>query len=196
MWKIFTSSNLNPLLKLFFYSLILTNNNLLLKIYCEILWQYFSIRIFYFLYYFSSFHFIFIHVSFLFFFFLFLVFLLHTRHTAPLLFIFFFTSRTFQCFTSERERGEIGLGLHRMHLHHRSNRCSSISTAARRPPYRSTWVRSACSFFCFFFSFFHICLFLFNFILRIGFCFVFGLCEKRGQIGFFFFFFFFHICLF
>ena len=42
MWKVVTSSNLNPLLKLFFYSPILTNNNLLLKIYCEnvmkILW--------------------------------------------------------------------------------------------------------------------------------------------------------------
>ena len=35
MWKVVTSSNLNPPLKLFFYSLILTNNNLLLKIYCE-----------------------------------------------------------------------------------------------------------------------------------------------------------------
>ena len=35
MWKVVTSSNLNPLLKLFFYSPILTNNNQLLKIYCE-----------------------------------------------------------------------------------------------------------------------------------------------------------------
>ena len=35
MWKVVTSSNLNSLLKLFFYSSILTNNNLLLKIYCE-----------------------------------------------------------------------------------------------------------------------------------------------------------------
>ena len=35
MWKVVTSSNLNPLLKLFFYSPILTNNNLLFKIYCE-----------------------------------------------------------------------------------------------------------------------------------------------------------------
>ena len=42
MWKVVTSSNLNPPLKLFFYLPILTNNNLLLKIYCEnivkILW--------------------------------------------------------------------------------------------------------------------------------------------------------------
>ena len=35
MWKVVTSSNLNPSLKLFFYSPILTNNNLLLKFYCE-----------------------------------------------------------------------------------------------------------------------------------------------------------------
>ena len=35
MWKVVTSSNLNPSLKLFFYSSILANNNLLLKIYCE-----------------------------------------------------------------------------------------------------------------------------------------------------------------
>ena len=35
MWKVVTSSNLNPLLKLFFYSPILSNNNPLLKIYCE-----------------------------------------------------------------------------------------------------------------------------------------------------------------
>ena len=35
MWKVVTSFNLNTLLKLFFYSPILTNNNLLLKIYYE-----------------------------------------------------------------------------------------------------------------------------------------------------------------
>ena len=35
MWKVVTSFNLNTLLKLFFYSPILTNNNLLFKIYCE-----------------------------------------------------------------------------------------------------------------------------------------------------------------
>ena len=35
MYKVITSSNLNPPLKLFFYSSILVNNNLLLKIYCE-----------------------------------------------------------------------------------------------------------------------------------------------------------------
>ena len=35
MWKVVTSYNLNPPLKLFFYSPILTNSNMLLKIYCE-----------------------------------------------------------------------------------------------------------------------------------------------------------------
>ena len=35
MWKVVTSSNLNSLFKLFFYLPISTNNNLLLKIYCE-----------------------------------------------------------------------------------------------------------------------------------------------------------------
>ena len=35
MWKVVISSNLNPPLKLFFYSSILANNNLLFKIYCK-----------------------------------------------------------------------------------------------------------------------------------------------------------------
>ena len=35
MWKVVTNFNLNPPLKLFFYSSILAINNLLLKIYCE-----------------------------------------------------------------------------------------------------------------------------------------------------------------
>ena len=35
MWKVVINSNLNSTLKLFFFSPILTNNNLLLKIYCE-----------------------------------------------------------------------------------------------------------------------------------------------------------------
>ena len=35
MWKIISSFNLNSLLKLFFYSSILANNKLLLKIYCK-----------------------------------------------------------------------------------------------------------------------------------------------------------------
>ena len=74
----------------------------------------------------------------------------------------------------ERERGErlgeIGLGLHLMHLH----RCSSISTAARRPPHRSAWVRS---FFFFFFSYLLVMIQLYfkNWILFCVLCFVFGL---------------------
>ena len=60
MWKVITSSNLNPPLKLFFYSPILTNNNLLLKIYCENIVVKFLNYIFYSLYYFPfsppSFH--------------------------------------------------------------------------------------------------------------------------------------------
>ena len=35
MRKVITSSNLNPSLKLFFYSPMLVNNNMLFKIYCE-----------------------------------------------------------------------------------------------------------------------------------------------------------------
>ena len=35
MRKVITNYNLNPLLKLFFYSSILANNNILLKIYYE-----------------------------------------------------------------------------------------------------------------------------------------------------------------
>ena len=59
MWKVITSSNLNSPLKLFFYSPILTNNNLSLKIYCENIVATF-LKIFYSLYYFSflSLHFI------------------------------------------------------------------------------------------------------------------------------------------
>ena len=58
-----------------------------------------------------------------------------------------------------------------------------FAAAARLPPYHRLssspplgWVRLACYFFLsffFFFSFFRSCLFWFNFILRIGFCFVF-----------------------
>ena len=59
MWKVVTSSNFNPPLKLFFYLQILTNNNLLLKIYCEnivkILWQYFHSFIHMFHFFFSCF---------------------------------------------------------------------------------------------------------------------------------------------
>ena len=111
MWKVFTSSNLNPPLKLFFYSPILTNNNLLLKIYCKnivkILCQYFSIRIFYFIFLpfisVSS-----IHISFLFFLFSFSCFSPPYKCPAPLLLFLFFHLKNILashiCFTSERER--------------------------------------------------------------------------------------------
>ena len=129
-----------------------------------------------------------IHVSFLFF--LFLVFLLHTSVQCPLLslsppsFIFFFTSRTFQqphllhirererdCYSSaapppveievaERTK-QVEISVHHAALPRPPPHCCLSSSP---PP---GWVRSACSFF------FHICLFWFNFILRIGFCFVF-----------------------
>ena len=95
MWKVVTSFNLNLLLKLSFYSPILTDNNLLLKIYCynivKILWLHFSIKIFYFLYYFSFLSFHFIHTFFLSFF------LLHTRlslsHLSLLFFLFLLPSQ-------------------------------------------------------------------------------------------------------
>ena len=91
MQKVITSSNLNPPLKLFFYSLILTNNNLLLKIYCKNIVVVFFNQdfLFFILFFFLSFHFhpYTFHFFFSFFFFLFLVFLLHTsvQSLSPLL---------------------------------------------------------------------------------------------------------------
>ena len=62
MWKVVTNSNLNPPLKLFFYSPILTNNNLLLKIYYENIVVTISQLGFFILYIiFPFFHFTFIH---------------------------------------------------------------------------------------------------------------------------------------
>ena len=103
MWKVVISSNLNPPLKLFFYSPILTNNNLLLKIYCEnivvtFLKQDFLFFILFLLSLFS-FH---PYVCFFVFFFFFLHYLLHTHCpiSIPTPFFFFFSliqvSRTFQ----------------------------------------------------------------------------------------------------
>ena len=59
MWKVVISSNLNPPLKLFFYLPILTNNNLLFKIYCEnIVIVFFNQDfLFFILFFFLSFHF-------------------------------------------------------------------------------------------------------------------------------------------
>ena len=56
MWKVVTSSNLNPRLKLYFYSLILANNNILLKIYCEnIVVAFLNCHFFFFILFFISF---------------------------------------------------------------------------------------------------------------------------------------------
>ena len=74
MWKIVTSSNLNPPLKLFFYSPILVNNTLLLKIYYENIVIAFLIAISYFLYYFSKLNYIHTFLSFFFLFSFLLVF--------------------------------------------------------------------------------------------------------------------------
>ena len=103
-------------------------------------------------------------------------------HMCPLspFFYLFFSSRTFKqhhlLFSSKKRerrrqrerrktRGSMFTMPSEIEVHHAlprppSHRCSSSS-----PP--SSWIRSACSIF------FHICLFWFNFILRIGFCFVF-----------------------
>ena len=105
MWKVVTSSNLNPPLKLFFYSPILTNNNLLLKIYCENIVATF-LKIFSSLYYFSFLSLHFIHMFFFFFFsFFFLVFLLHTLSLSlsPLFYLICLPhSRTFQASSTSK----------------------------------------------------------------------------------------------
>ena len=77
MWKIVISSNLNPLLKLYFYSPILANNNMLLKIYCEnIVVEFLNCHFFFFyILFFLSFFLSIIHK----FFFFLLIFLHHTR---------------------------------------------------------------------------------------------------------------------
>ena len=88
MWKVITSSNLNPSLKLFFYLPILTNNNLLLKIYCEnIVIRFLNCHFLFFILFFLYF----IH-TFFYFPFLFLSFF-STTHVYPLLYLssFFFS---------------------------------------------------------------------------------------------------------
>ena len=90
MWKIVTSSNLNPLLKLYFYSPILANNNMLLKIYCENVIVEFLNCPFFFLYIIFPFFLSIIHTFLLFFL---LIFLHHTRiHYIPILSPFFFST--------------------------------------------------------------------------------------------------------
>ena len=57
MWKVIISFNLNPLLKLFFYSLILSNNNPLLKIYCKyIVVTFLNCNFLFFILFFPSYH--------------------------------------------------------------------------------------------------------------------------------------------
>ena len=94
MWKVVTSSNLNPLLKLFFYSPILANNNILLKIYCEnIVVAFLNCHFLFFILFFLSIS----SISFFFFFsFFFLLFFLHHTHThsSSLLFLFLLDSRS------------------------------------------------------------------------------------------------------
>ena len=100
MQKVVTGFNLNLLLKLFFYSLILTNNNLLLKIYCEnIVVTFLNQNFLFFILFLISF------ISFRpYVFFFLLVFLLHTRCpiSIPPFFLFSFSphSRMFQHYTS------------------------------------------------------------------------------------------------
>ena len=146
MWKVVTSSNLNPLLKLFFYSSILINNNLLLKIYCK------NIVVIFFNLDFFIFYIIFLPTisfssTFPFMFFLFSFSCFSPPHKCPApFFLFSFSSHQEHSSISllhireKRERGEIGLS---------SSNCSSISTA----------VRSDRLVLSFLFLFFHICLF-------------------------------------
>ena len=167
MWKVVSSSNLNSPLKLFFYSSILTNNNLLLKIYCENIVVKFLNYNFLSLYYFLFFHFI----------------LLHTRVLYPPSFIYFSppepsSNISFALLSSSkkknfalliREKRETEIEKEEKDWERSawaSTTCISTATPASPPP---GWVRSACLLF---FFFFHTCLFLFKFILRIGFCFV------------------------
>ena len=86
MWKVVTNFNLNLLLKLFFYSSILANNNLLLKIYCEnIMITFLNCHFLFFILFFSSHHLSSISSSFFFSFFL-LVF--SPPHTYPTPFLY------------------------------------------------------------------------------------------------------------
>ena len=94
MWKVVTSSNLNPLLKLFFYSPILSNNNLLLKIYCEnIIIAFLNCNFVFFILFFPSQHldtFLLLYSFFFFFFSLCFFSTTHVSHSFPLSTFFFF----------------------------------------------------------------------------------------------------------
>ena len=106
MWKVVTSSNLNLPLKLFFYSPILTNDNLLLKIYCENIVVTFLNQEFLFFILFLLSHFI----SSIRFSFLFLLFssthVVLSLSPPPVLFYFLFLLKNVPDIREERERGE------------------------------------------------------------------------------------------
>ena len=107
MWKVVTSSNLNPPLKLFLYSLILTNNNLLLEIYCENIVVVFFNQdfLFFILFFFLPFHF---HPHFIsFFLFSFSCFSpLHKTHSPPSFYFLFHLKNIPVLHIREREREE------------------------------------------------------------------------------------------
>ena len=149
MQKVVINSNLNSPLKLFFFSPILTNNNLLLKIYCEnIVVKFLNQDLsFFILFFILSFH--------------------SPPHTCPLspFFYFFFSSRTFQqhlicssLFLKKkkfailiREKRETEIEREEKDWERSawaSTACISTAAPASPPP---GWVRSACLLFFFFF---------------------------------------------
>ena len=96
-WKVVISFNLNLPLKLFFYSSILANNNLLLKIYCEnIVVTFLNCHFLFFILFFSSHHLSSISSSFFFSFFLLVFFPPHTYPTPFLYLPSFSFSSSFQ----------------------------------------------------------------------------------------------------
>ena len=172
MWKVVTSSNLNPPLKLFFYSPILTNNNLLLKIYCE---KYYGsiFQLGFFIFYIvflpfisfsSTFHFFF------FFFFLFLVFLLHTSVQPPF-------------FYSPQEHSSISHLLHMRERERERERLGPPLPLVVLPTIRLGQIRLSFFFLFSFFSYLLVLIQLYfkNWILFCVLCFVFGLCEKLRE---------------
>ena len=175
MWKIVISSNLNPLLKLYFYSPILTNNNMLLKIYCEnIVVEFLNCHFFFFyILFFLSFFLSIIHTFF------FSSWFFSTTHVYPyipflsLFFLHFPLSRTSLSLSFSISLSTFFFPTHYLAFSVIRNgergrerkirwvRWLCFAAAARLPPhYRLSsspppgWVRSACSFFSFLFSFF------------------------------------------
>ena len=179
MWKVVTSSNLKPSLKLYFYSQVLINNNLLLKIYCEnIVVAFFNQDFLFFTLFFLSF----ISFSSIRFISFFLVFLLHTHVQCPIsipppLLLFSFSplfknipasshslfslssslslslsldSRTFTSSLCDKKRKKRG-------IKRKNKRDGSFCHRSSSSPSQSKWVRwllSSVFFFIFFFFFF------------------------------------------